>query len=135
MGAGYHGGFGSTDGAKRQSNMGAQTRETRVVKLLLDYLKGPIWKSDSKTGRPLTGIAIIDNDDEVLKLNLECCQLYSSCYYIDLNGCVNGISKERLSRNKGAILHLLDAIKERLEIINDGSYIVRDMATERIKSI
>lgn len=32
------------------------------VKLMFDYLQGPIWISDIKTGIPLTGIDIIDND-------------------------------------------------------------------------
>lgn len=135
MGAGYHGGFGSTDGAKRQINTGNQERKTKVVKLMLDYLQGPIWKSDCKTGKPLTGIVIIDDDEVLSKLNLECCKLYSSCYYIDINGCVNGINKGKMGKNKESILHLLDAIKEKLEIINDGSYVVRDMATEKIKAL
>ena len=40
-----------------------------VIKLMLDYLQGPIWMSDIETGEPLTGIDIIDTDEIIMKLN------------------------------------------------------------------
>lgn len=135
MGAGYHGGFGSTNGAKRQANIQAQTQRVKTVKLLLGYLQGPIWKSDSRTGKPMTGIAIVDGDIELPQLNFECCQLYSSCYYIDGYGHANEIDKEKLRDNKAHILYLINKIKKRLEVINDGSYIVKDLESEKIKNI
>lgn len=135
MGAGYHGGFGSTNGAKKQGGTGTQAQWSKTVKLLLDYLQGPIWKSDSRTGKPLTGINIIDNDVELPSLNFECCQLYSSCYHIDSQGHENRIDREKLRNNKNQILYLLDAVKKRLESINDGSYVVKDLASEKIRNI
>lgn len=135
MGAGYHGGFGGTIGAERQGGVGAQAQQSKTVKLLLDYLQGLIWKSDSRTGKPMTGISIIDNDAELPSLNFECCQLYSSCYYIDFHGHENGIDREKLQDNKNQILYLIDAIKRRLESINDGSYVVKDLVSEKIKNI
>lgn len=41
----------------------------KIIKLQLDYLQGPIWMSNVDTGKPLTGIDIIDNDEEIRKLN------------------------------------------------------------------
>ena len=38
MGAGYHGGFGSTNGAKKQGGTGTQAQRPKTVILLLDYL-------------------------------------------------------------------------------------------------
>ena len=101
----------------------------------MDYLQGPIWKSNSRTGKPLTGINIIDNDVELPSLNFECCQLYSSCYHIDSQGHENRIDREKLRNNKNQILYLLDAVKKRLESINDGSYVVKDLASEKIRNI
>ena len=96
MGAGYHGGFGSTNGAKKQGGTGTQAQRPKTVILLLDYLQGPIWKSDSRTGKPLTGINIIDNDVELPSLNFECCQLYSlRVMRIELTGKSYGIIKIR----------------------------------------
>lgn len=34
----------------------------KTVRLMLDYLQGPVWISDAETGEPMTGIDIIDND-------------------------------------------------------------------------
>lgn len=50
------------------------------VKLMFDYLQGPIWTSDVETGEPLTGIDIIDDDKIPSVLNLRRSELYSECY-------------------------------------------------------
>lgn len=33
-----------------------------VIKIQLDFMKGPIWISDFETGEPTTGVDIVDND-------------------------------------------------------------------------
>lgn len=43
----------------------------KTVKIMLDYPQGPIWTSDSETGKPETGIGIVDNDELPQKLNYE----------------------------------------------------------------
>ena len=133
MGTGYHGGFGSTNGSKKQGSIGTQPQRLRVVKLVLDYLQGPIWKSDGTTGKTMTGIDIVDNDIELQDLNFKCCQAYSGCYVVDSNS--RKIDKEKLRNNRSHILYLLEAIKRRLEIINDGSYMVKDLVSEKIKNM
>lgn len=55
------------------------------VKLMFDYLQGPIWTSDVETGEPLTGIDIIDDDKILSILNLRCSELYSECYEFDID--------------------------------------------------
>lgn len=40
----------------------------KIIKLQLDYLQGPIWMSNVDTGKSLTGIDIIDNDEEIRKI-------------------------------------------------------------------
>lgn len=107
----------------------------KTVKLMLDYLQGPIWISDTDTGEPMTGIDIVDTDMELPKLNLECCELYSSCYEFDSHNQICWFNKEKLLNNKKRILYLLDTIKKRLDFINDGSYVVDDMETEKIRNI
>ena len=39
MGAGYHGGFGSTNGAKKQGGTGTQAQRPKTVKLLRTIYK------------------------------------------------------------------------------------------------
>ena len=42
-----------------------------IVRIQLDFNQGPIWISDVETGQPMTGIDIIDNDEELRKINFE----------------------------------------------------------------
>lgn len=55
------------------------------VKLMFDYLQGPIWTSDVETGEPLAGIDIIDDDKIPSVLNLRRSELYSECYEFDID--------------------------------------------------
>ena len=43
--------------------------ELQTVKIMLEFLQGPIWFSDVETGEPITGIAVIDSDPIVKDLN------------------------------------------------------------------
>lgn len=103
------------------------------VKLMFDFLQGPIWISDVQTGKPSTGIDIIDNDKVLPELNLRCSELYSDCYEFDVDDqpCIFNI--ETAKKNKKEILDLLVKIKNRLEDINDGSFYVEDLASKEIE--
>lgn len=103
------------------------------VKLMFDYLQGPIWISDVETGEPLTGIDVIDDDKVLPKLNLRCSELYSECYEFDTDNQPCIFNKEIAKKNKKEILELLAKIKARLEEINDGSFYVLDLATNEIE--
>lgn len=46
--------------------------DKKTIMIALDYLAGPIWDSDIQTGEPLTGIDVIDSDEELIQLNLKC---------------------------------------------------------------
>lgn len=105
------------------------------VKLMFDYLQGPIWTSDIETGEPLTGIEIIDDDKVLPNLNLRCSELYSECYEFDVNNQPCIFNKETAIKNKKEILELLAKIKARLEEINDGSFYVEDLATKEIEEL
>lgn len=105
------------------------------VKLMFDFLQGPIWTSDVETGEPLTGINIIDEDKILPELNLRCSELYSECYEFDVdnNPCI--FNKDTARKNKKEILELLGKLKNRLDEINDGSFYVEDLATKEIEEI
>ena len=105
------------------------------VKLMFDYLQGPIWTSDIETEDHLTGIDIIDEDKVLPKLNLKCSELYSGCYKFDTYNQPCIFNKEKAKKNKKEILELLNQIKTRLEYINDGSYYVEDLATNEIEKL
>lgn len=97
----------------------------KKVQLIFDSVKGPIFPSDSATGEPETGIAVIDNDDVLPNINLECS--LTIMVYNTLKD--HGVDQESLNKYKKDILELIRLIKERLNKINDGSYEVDDLVT------
>ena len=98
----------------------------KKIKLQLDYLQGAIWISDFETGTPMTGISVVDKDDMVKNINYTMQDMYSSYYEFDSHGQACFFDKEKQKVEKDKMLELLEALKKRLNEINDGSYQVED---------
>ena len=109
--------------------------EKQVIRIRLDYLQGPIWMSDIDTGEPLTGIEVIDNDLEIREPNRRAGQMFSSYYEFDTHGVPCWFNHEKEKAEKGIMLDLITQIVARLNEINDGSFVIEDYETERLKSL
>ena len=107
----------------------------QTIKIQLDYLQGPIWISDVETGQPLTGISIIDNDKKLQEINFEISNLYSGYYEFDSHDQPCWFNKEKEKEDKFKMLSLLNKLNQRLNEINDGSFVVEDLETERVKNL
>ena len=106
-----------------------------VIELRLDYWQGLIWGSDIETGKPLTGIDVIDNDEEIRKLNYEIYDLYDSFIIWDEDSIPQDFDYDKARANKDKMLDLLKKLNDRLNEINDGSYVVDDRLTEYYKKL
>lgn len=109
--------------------------EKDVIKIQLDFLQGPIWISDLNTGQPLTGNDVVDNDEELRLINFEISNLYSSYYEFDSHDLPCWFNEEQEKKDKEKMLSLLKRLNDRLEEINDGSFVVEDLETERVKKL
>lgn len=111
--------------------------KVKTLKIMLDYIWGPIWKDcyDPETDKVVTGIDIVDNDEEVWKINGQICDLYSSYYETDENGIPRKFDFESEKRDKGRMLELLAKLNARLSEINDGSFEIEDCETPRVKAL
>lgn len=109
--------------------------EKQVIKIQLDYLQGPIWISDAETGEPMTGIDLIDNDAVLKSLNYKVGQMYSSYYEFDTNDAPCWFNYEKERAEKEMMLDLIAKIVARLEEINDGSFVIEDLETERLRAL
>ena len=109
--------------------------EKQVIKIRLDYLQGPIWMSDIDTGEPLTGIEVIDNDLEIREPNRRAGQMFSSYYEFDSHGVPCWFNYEKEKAEKDILLDLISQIKKRLEEINDGSFVIEDVETDRLSNL
>ena len=100
------------------------------IKIEFDYSHGPLWedKFDVISGEWSTGIPLIDHDQTIKVLNNEASKLYTSLYEFDNGGCV--FNQNKFMEIKKELLSLVQAIIYRLSVINDGSFVVIDNATE-----
>ena len=106
-----------------------------IVKIQLDFLQGPIWISDVETGQPMTGIYIIDNDEKLRKINYEISTLYSSYYEFDSHDQACWFNEEQEKKDKEKMISLLKQLIDRLNELNDGSFIVEDYETDRLEKL
>lgn len=109
--------------------------ELQTIKIMLDYLQGPIWLSDSETGEPITGISIIDTDPIIKELNYKCSELYNSYYEFDSHGEACWFNSEQEKADRDVMLDWISQLVSRLNELNDGSYVVEDLETERLKAL
>lgn len=106
-----------------------------IVKIKLDFNQGPIWISDVETRQPITGIDIIDNDEELRKINFEISTLFSSYYEFDSHDQACWFNEEQEKKDKEKMISLLKQLINRLNELNDGSFIVEDYETERLEKL
>ncbi len=97
-----------------------------TIKIMLDFLQGPIWLSDIETGEPFTEVEIVNNDPIIRELNRECGQRYTGYYKFDYNGQACFFDEEAEKKDKYIMIDLLTKLINRLNEINDGSYVVED---------
>lgn len=102
----------------------------KEVVIDFDYDMGPIWKEnfDLNTGKRSTGIGIIDNDEEVQRLNDEANRLFMA-----LNSFENGtyrFDNERFKKIKPDLQSLTYRLIRRLDEINDGTYEIINKTTK-----
>ena len=107
----------------------------QVVKIRLDYHQGPIWISDVETGEPMTGINLIDTDSMLKSLNYKAGQMYDSYYEFNTHDVPCWFNYEKEREEKDAMLALITKIVARLNEINDGSFIIEDLESERLKGL
>ena len=106
------------------------------IKLEFDFLSGPITKDvfDPKTKKLVTGVTVIDSDSALETLNAKVSRLFSGCYDFEVGGQPCVFNKETAKKSKSEILGVLAEINKRLAEINDGSFVVDDLATKEIES-
>lgn len=106
-----------------------------TIRIQLDYLQGPIWPSDFETGEPLTGNDTVDSDERVRKLNKQIGDLYSSYYTMNSHNQACWFDKARERHDKDLMLRLLGELNQRLQYIDDGSFVIDDRETGRVKAL
>ena len=107
----------------------------QTVKIMLDYLQGPISTSDVETGTPQTGIAVIDENEEIRQLNFKIQDLFDGYYEFNSHDQPCWFNKEQEKADKEKMLAMITELINLLNKVNDGSFVIDDQETERIKAL
>lgn len=104
-----------------------------TVRLSNEFMHGALWVL-GEDGVP-TFLKIIDNDEKVQSLNEKIMDLYDSFFEIDSHDLPIWFNETREQANKDKMLALLRSMKDRLNEINDGSFCVVDLESEKLQNI
>ncbi len=108
-----------------------------TIRIKLDFLTGPIWPEyyNEKTETESSGVDVVDKDEKLNKIAKEISDMFNSYYMfnVDDKPCVFNCEAERRDRDK--MLYLLTELNKRLEEINDGSFVVVDEETPRVRKL
>ena len=105
----------------------------KEIKIKLDYSNGPIWQTyyDINNDKWLTGVDVVDKNENLMKLNNEIQEEYSSLYSFDNGGCI--FDKKMFEKKKKNFVSSIQSIIKMLNDINDGSYVIIDEETKLLQ--
>ncbi len=109
--------------------------DKKEVRIMLDFLCGPIVMSDRNTGELYTSVDFIDNDKLLTEWNAECGDLFDSFYEFDSHDVACWFDVEGFKANRQRLIDLVDNIRNRLDELNDGSYVVIDDEGDYLKTL
>lgn len=109
----------------------------KTVTILLDIWAGPIWGCtfDEKLNKYTYKINTFCQDKTLMRLHQEIQDLFSSYYHFDYNGQPVYFDEKQEIKDKDKMLCLLTKLRKRIDALNDGSLIIDDRETDRVKHL
>lgn len=101
------------------------------IRLMNEFMHGPIWILNSD-GISVWKHPLIEQDSVLSVLNEKARQLFDSYYEFDSHDQPCWFNHDKERAEKDIMLDLISRIKARLNEINDGSFTVEDLETERL---
>ena len=105
-----------------------------TVKIMNEYLHGPVWVYN-EDGIVVRTFPIIYDDPVIRKLNEQAEQMFSSYFEFDSHNEACWFNREKEREDKIVMLDIIETILSRLDFINDGSFVVKDYETDRLRSL
>ena len=104
-----------------------------TVKIMNEFIHSPIWVYDEDD--IIDEPALIANDTKLQDLCNQAENMFSSYYEFNSHNEPCWFNHEKEKQEKEVMLALIFQIKDRLNKINDGSYAVEDLETERLRNL
>ena len=107
-----------------------------TVKIMNEFLHGPIWilGADGITVGEHS-LTLVEDDDRVSELNEQIGLLFDSYYEFDSHDQACWFNEEQQRADRDKMLGLLAQLHQRLDELNDGSFVVEDRETPFYESL
>lgn len=104
-----------------------------VIKITNEFLHSPIWTYED--GFITDDYPIIAEDALLQVLSKQIEELFSNYYEFDSHNQPCWFNHEKEKADKEIMLDLISKLVARLNELNDGSYIIEDLETPRLKQL
>lgn len=105
------------------------------IKLMNEIFHGPIWYCELDSGLPTDSLEFVARDKKIEELNCKIQDMYDSYYEFESHGQPVWFNLEQEKKDKQKMLDLLAQLNARLDEINDGSFVVEDRETPRVRAL
>ena len=102
-----------------------------TIKLMNEYLHGPIWIYD-EDGYIRRKYPLIDNNEELQRLNEQARKLYDSFYSFDENDNACTFNEDEYKAVHKEMVEIIKKIIQKLEEINNNDFVIEDYITKDI---
>lgn len=105
-----------------------------TIKIFNEFMHSPVWTYD-EDGFVTTDPLIIQKDEALQEMCNKAADMFAEYYEFNSHGesCWFNFEKERTE--KEIMLNIIQQIISRLIEINDGSFVIEDLETERLKQL
>lgn len=103
------------------------------IKIMTEFLHSPIWTYED--GIITDDISVISEDEKLQTLCDKIENMFSGYYEFDSHDQACWFNYEQEKADKEIMLDLITQLISRLNEINDGSFVIEDLETERLKQL
>ena len=105
-----------------------------TIRICNEFLHSPIWTYD-EDGIVTDDLPLIVNDPVLQHLCRQAEEMYCRYFEFDSHDEACWFDERKEKAEKDQMLHIISKIKERLDEINDGSFVVEDFETDYLKNL
>lgn len=104
-----------------------------VIKIMNEFLHSPIWTYED--GIVTDDLEIIEQDEILQMLSEQASDMFANYYEFDSHDQPCWFNHEKERAEKEIMLDLIAQIVARLEEINDGSFVIEDYESDRLRAL
>ena len=104
-----------------------------TVRIMSEFLRSPVWIYED--GIVTDDLPIVNNDAIIQDLCDRASEMFTGYYEFDTHDVPCWFNHEKERAEKDIMLDLIAQIVARLNEINDGSFVIEDIESARLKAL